>query len=66
MTKEEKIAYITSQVTCAMLDGMGMQAENQGRLHAGLALAYNDEAFFNLKITYGIDQNSVLSLIRDI
>ena len=31
MDKEQRIAFINSQVTCAMIQAMGMQAENKLR-----------------------------------
>jgi hypothetical protein len=46
MTNEQKIAYINTQAICAMIEAMGMAAENNIRFQSGLAAAYPDSAFF--------------------
>ena len=59
MTPEQKITHQNSQNTAAMIEAMGMQAENSNRLSKGETIAYGDEAFFKLIDKYGLDWHSV-------
>lgn len=59
MTPEQKAAYVNAQVACAMIEAMGMQAENMGRVHRGTAMAYNDEHFSALIEKYGLHHNAI-------
>lgn len=59
MTNEQKAAYVNSQTACAMIEAMGMQAENQQRERQGYSMAYGDKAFFDLIEKYGIHHNAV-------
>ncbi len=60
MSEQENIAYINAMVACAMIEAMGMQAENFQRQHNGTAMAYNDDAFRALIEKYGIYHNAVI------
>ncbi len=62
-TPEEKAAFIISQSVCAMIEAMGMQAENEQHKHFGHSMAYTAEAFVNLQALYGIEHNSVIRLL---
>lgn len=64
MNKEEKAAFINSQSVCAMIEAMGMQAENKQREVLGNSMAYSDEDFFNLINRYGISHNDVVGFMR--
>lgn len=55
MTPEQKIAYINAQTVCAMIEAMGMAAENNVRFQGGFSAAYRDDAFFNIAVKYGIE-----------
>ena len=64
MTLEQKAAFINAQVACAMIEAMGMQAENQHRQNCGNAVAYGDEAFASLIDKYSIHHNAVVEWMR--
>lgn len=64
MEPEEKVVYLNSQITSALIEAMGMQAENMQRKQENKSMAYNDKAFFDLIEKYGIDSNSVISYLR--
>jgi len=64
MTKEEKIAYINAQSVAATAHIFGMSAENYSRVHNGLSIAYNDEAFFKVPECFGITHNQVMELFN--
>jgi hypothetical protein len=66
MTPEQKAAYVFAQASCALIEALGMVATNQERERHGFALAYGEEAFAQLLKTYGIDQNSTLSLFHGV
>lgn len=59
MTPEQKAAYVISQSVCAMVEAMGMQAENQQRTNRGLSIAYGEEAFAAVLEKYGVHHNAV-------
>lgn len=40
MNKEQRAAYINAQATAALIEAMGMVAENQQRAYRGEAMAY--------------------------
>jgi len=61
MTEDQKAVFIQSQIACAMIACMGMQAENQNRIQQGKSVAYCDKDFFALKTEYGISHNDVLN-----
>ena len=64
MTSEEKVAYIVAQTTCAMIEAMGMVAENQYRVQCGGNILYGDEAFDALSDKYGIHHNAVIGFFH--
>jgi len=55
MTAEQRIAFTHAQSTAAMIEAMGMQAENRLRLSLGQSIAYGDEAFSKLIDKYGLE-----------
>lgn len=61
MTEEQNAAYVFSQATCALIEAMGMIAENAYRASNGEATAYRDEAFNALINKYGIHHNAVVT-----
>jgi hypothetical protein len=56
-------AYINAQATCAMIEAMGMQAENKQREIQGYSIAYDDKAFFDLIEKYGIHHNATVATL---
>jgi hypothetical protein len=63
-TPETKVCYVNSQVACAFIEAMGMQAENKQRKILGQSMAYNDDSFFNLIEKYGINHNAVITIFN--
>lgn len=64
MTDEKNVAIVISSSARAMIEAMGMQAENKIREHRGEAMAYNEEAFDSIITANGIDWNSVMVLLN--
>jgi len=64
MNEIERAAYIISQSVCALIEAMGMTAENHQRLHYGESMAYNYEAFYELLDQYGLHHNAVVTYLR--
>ena len=60
MTPEENIVYINSQIACALIEALGMQAENDQRKVLGSSMAYIYEDFEKLPNRYGIHHNAVV------
>ncbi len=44
---DQKLDNLTSAI-CALIEALGMQAENEARIRRGEALAYQEEAFNQL------------------
>ena len=64
MTPEQKAAFIFSQVACALAQIEGMKVMNTERERNGLALAYDEQAFLDVPIQYGITHNAVVEFFR--
>lgn len=64
MNNEQRVAFINSQVTCAMIEAMGMQAENRQREIQQESPAFVADDFNRLQIKYGIDHNSVIEYLN--
>jgi len=57
MTNEQTGMYLLARSISALIEAMGMFAENQLRAARGETLAYDAEAFYNLLEEYAIKQN---------
>ena len=64
MTPEQKAAYINAQASRAMIEALGMVAENQSRADQGKAPAYNQESFVDLLDGYSL-HHSILKAFFD-
>ena len=64
MTDDQNTAYVLSQIACAVIEAMGMQAENQQRAHRGEAMAYRENDFNALIEKYGIHHNAVCAVMQ--
>ena len=64
MTDEQKAAYVNANAACALIEAMGMVAENQLRTSKGQSQAYGEESFFHLLEYYGIHSNTTLTLFH--
>ncbi len=64
MTPEQQTAYVQAQATCALIEAMGMHAENMQRQSIGMSMAYDSEAFGGLIEQYGIHHNAVIGLFN--
>jgi hypothetical protein len=65
-TPEEKSAYIISQAACAIIEAMGMMAENAHKLNVSDYVPYGEEAFIALADKYGIHHNAVIEYLRGV
>lgn len=65
MTEEQKAAYINAMATGALIEAMGMVAENKYREQRGDTIAYTEEAFQEVIQRWGIHHNSVIDFMRD-
>jgi hypothetical protein len=61
----DKGAYVNSQVTCAMIEALGMQAENERRKFNGESPIYIETDFQILIQKYGIGCNDVLQYLQE-
>ena len=61
MTPEQKAAYVNSQAACALIEALGMQADNQYCLRHGHGLKFLKNDFDALTEKYGIHHNAVHS-----
>lgn len=61
MTEEQNAAYIFSQSACALIEAMGMVAENTHRQRCDKRIAYGDGDFNKLISKYGIHHNAVIT-----
>ena len=66
MTDEQNVAYVQAQTTCAMVEAMGMQAENRQREIEGKSMAYTHEHFYALIEQYGIHHNSLVTRLHNL
>lgn len=65
MEPVEKAAYIMSQSACALIEAMGMQAENKVIESMGHKPVMNNDDFRGLIEKYGIHHNGVMKLLND-
>ena len=61
MSDIERAAFLNSQVACAMIEAMGLHAENMQRQAVGNSMAYDEAAFVAIIEKYGIGHNAALS-----
>lgn len=57
-------AYVFSQSVCVMAEIQGMIALNQYRLGRGETIAYDEKAFDEVALKYGIHHNAVVETLR--
>ena len=63
-TAEQRAAYVNSQAACALIEALGMVADNLHRQSLGETIAHDGEAFSKLIERYGIHHNGVLGLLN--
>ena len=64
MNETSRAAFLQSQVACAMIEAMGMQAENEQRKAVGHSMAYTEDAFVQLIDRYGIGHNAAFTSLQ--
>lgn len=64
MTPEQQAAYLFSQSSCALIEALGMQAENQLRAAKQEMPAYYGGDFERLITQYGISHNQAMDILR--
>jgi hypothetical protein len=60
----ERAAFLISQSVCALIEAMGMQAENLRRHHGGESMGYTESAFEDLLLKWGIHHNAALNTLN--
>jgi len=61
VTKEQGVAFIQTQVVCALAEIEGAKALNIWRESRGESIAYDEEAFLEIPKKYGLGHNEVLT-----
>lgn len=59
MAPENQAAWVIAQSVNAMIEAMGMAAENQHRISLGHSVAYGENAFADLPARHGIGINDL-------
>jgi len=62
---DKKAAFIISQSVCALIDALGMVAENDVRKLLDQGMAFDQEAFLKMRDEYKIGWNDVLDYLQD-
>lgn len=65
MDEQQRVAYLNAMVACAMIEAMGMQAENEQRKACGHSMAYTMDNFLEVIEKYGIGHNQAMGMIQD-
>lgn len=63
MGEEQQVAFLISQTACAMIEAMGMQAENAQRAACGNSMAYVESDFIEVIEKYGIHHNAAIGTL---
>ena len=61
----DKVTFLNSQIACAMIEAMGMQAANKQREIIGDSMAYTESHFLSLIDKYELGHNSVITYLQD-
>ena len=59
-----KAAYIQAKVASMLAEIASMQAANQHRLSLGQSIAYDEAAFADLPLRFGLGENAVITFLR--
>ena len=62
---DKKAAFIISQSVCALIDALGMVAENDVQKSLGQGMAFDHAAFLKMRDEYKIGLNDVLDYLQD-
>jgi len=58
-----QVAYVMAMSVCGMAEIEGMKALNTYRQNRGEVIAYNEEAFTEVPLKYGLHPNAVLGTL---
>jgi len=64
MTEEQKVAYVHAQAMAALIEALGMVAENLQRIQRGESLAYVNDAFQQTITDHGIYHNALMNVFH--
>jgi hypothetical protein len=64
MDEQARAALLIANAAAAMIEAMGLAAENQKRIHIGEAPVYHSGHFLSLIDNYGIDHNAAISTLQ--
>ena len=65
MDKTGAAAYVISQAAAAIIEALGMHAENQQRLACGCSVAYDQAAFVEVIAARGLDPHAVRRTLQE-
>lgn len=65
MNEEQRIVFTQGLLLQARIRMEGMIAENQGRIHLGQQVAYQEDSFAILIDEYGVHHNALIANLRD-
>ena len=64
MKDESRAAFVFSQAVACQAEILGMHSVNQDRLNDGLALAYDDTSFVQVKDAYRLSAEEVRTFLE--
>ena len=65
MDKTGAAAYVVSQAAAAVIEALGMHAENQQRQACGCSMAYDQSAFVEVIAARGLDPKAVRRVLQE-
>ena len=65
MDRTQAAAYVVSQAAAAVIEALGMHAENQQRLACGCFVAYDQAAFTEVIAARGLDPKAVRRVLQE-
>ena len=65
MDRTDAVAYVISQAAAAVIEALGMQAENLHRQAQGYAMAYAEMAFQAVIAPYDLEAATVRRLLQE-
>ena len=65
MDEQQRAAFLISQSVAALIEAMGMHAENMQRKHLGHSMAYTEDSFLRLIERSGVGHNAALNALSE-
>ena len=65
MDEQQRAAFLISQSVAALIEAMGMHAENMQREQLGHSMAYTEDSFLRLIERSGVGHNAALNALSE-